>query len=96
MDITLTGKITDVVINDYGDSVGIYFNIGEEETILEQLPCYLFFTKSGDISDSKAVNYFKNIKPEREYCVEGTICSNKDKTDFQVHYVYQKPEKIHA
>lgn len=96
MDITLTGRITDVVIKDYDDSVGIYFNIGKEETVLEQLPCYSIFRKSGDISDNKAVNYFKSIDSEKDYCVEGAICSDKDKTNFQVHCIYQVPEKIYA
>lgn len=90
MDISLDGIISKIEINNHKDCTIVHFNIGQEDSILKQLPCYAVLKKQEDVA------YFRSIDSSKHYCIEGAICSDEKNTDFQVHCIYQKPEKIYV
>lgn len=89
MDITIEGFISDLRVSD-GDTAIVYFNLKNEEGVLQNLPCYAV------INNKDSLDYIQKIDTKKMYCVDGCICSDGIKTDFQAHCFYQKPEKIYA
>lgn len=91
MDITLNGYMKNVEVTDEGDDVIIRFVLDKssERSVLRKIKCYV-------VTDKNTANYIIGVDTKREICVDGTLCGNEDYTDFQVHAIYYKPEKIYA